>query len=160
MQTMCIDFARGVLNHEDANSSEFDRSTEYPIIDLMIEQRSITDMGGTMRLGLYPCELQKGTKAAAAYDEKKVDERHRHRFEFNNAYRKDFEEGGMVFSGLSPDGKLVEIAEIKDHPFMMGSQFHPEFLSRPMKPHPLFSGFIKAAKERNEKKWVEMESGK
>jgi CTP synthase len=160
MQTMCIDFARGVLNHEDANSSEFDRSTEYPVIDLMIEQRSITDMGGTMRLGLYPCELQKGSKAAASYTEAKVNERHRHRFEFNNAFKKDFEKAGMVFSGMSPDGKLVEIAEIKDHPFMVGSQFHPEFLSRPMKPHPLFSGFIKAAKERNGKKWVDTESGK
>src|SRR5215212_932465 len=147
MQTMCIDFARGVLNHEDANSSEFDRSSEYPVIDLMIEQRSITDMGGTMRLGLYPCELQEGSKAKAAYGEEKVDERHRHRFEFNNEYRSEFEKSGMVFSGMSPDGKLVEIAELKDHPFMVGSQFHPEFLSRPMKPHPLFMGFIKAAKE-------------
>jgi len=152
MQVMCIDFARGVLNHEDANSSEFDRSTEYPVIDLMIDQRSITDMGGTMRLGLYPCELQPGSKAAAAYGESKVEERHRHRFEFNNAYREEFEKGGMVFSGISPDGKLIEIAEIKDHPFMVASQFHPEFLSRPMKPHPLFSGLIKAAKEKNGKK--------
>src|SRR5512147_2430725 len=152
MQTMCIDFARGVLNHEDANSSEFDRSTEYPIIDLMIDQRSITDMGGTMRLGLYPCDLKEGSKAATAYSTEKVDERHRHRFEFNNAYRKDFEQAGMIFSGVSPDGKLVEIAEIKDHPFMMGSQFHPEFLSRPMRPHPLFSGFINAVKQRNGKK--------
>ena len=101
-----------------------------------------------MRLGLYPCELQPGTKAAAAYTEEKVDERHRHRFEFNNEYRNEFEKGGMTFSGISPDGKLIEIAEITDHPFMMGSQFHPEFLSRPMRPHPLFSGFIKAAKER------------
>jgi CTP synthase len=149
MQTMCIDFARGVLNHEDANSSEFDRTTEYPIIDLMIEQRSITDMGGTMRLGLYPCELQPGTKAAESYSEEKVDERHRHRFEFNNAYREEFEKAGMTFSGISPDGKLIEIAELRDHPFMMGSQFHPEFLSRPMRPHPLFSGFIKAAKHRD-----------
>lgn len=146
MQTMCIDFARGVLNHEDANSSEFDHGTEYPVIDLMLDQRSITDMGGTMRLGLYPCELQEGSKAAEAYAEEQVDERHRHRFEFNNAFKKDFEKGGMVFSGMSPDGKLVEIAEIKDHPFMVGSQFHPEFLSRPMRPHPLFVGFIKAAK--------------
>jgi CTP synthase len=151
MQTMCIDFARGVLNHEDANSSEFDRSSEYPVIDLMIEQRSITDMGGTMRLGLYPCELQPGSKAADAYSEERVDERHRHRFEFNNAYREEFEKNGMVFSGISPDGKLIEIAEIKDHPFMVGSQFHPEFLSRPMRPHPLFSGFIKAAKEKKER---------
>ena len=151
MQVMCIDFARGVLSHEDANSSEFDRGTEYPVIDLMIDQRSITDMGGTMRLGLYPCELQEGSKAAEAYGEECVDERHRHRFEFNNAYKQDFEKAGMVFSGMSPDGNLVEIAEIKDHPFMVGSQFHPEFLSRPMKPHPLFSGFIKAAKEKNGK---------
>ena len=146
MQVMCIDFARGVLNHEDANSSEFDRGTEYPVIDLMLDQRSITDLGGTMRLGLYPCELQKESKAAIAYGEERVDERHRHRFEFNNAYKKDFEKGGMAFSGLSPDGKLVEIAELKDHPFMVGSQFHPEFLSRPMKPHPLFVGFVQAAK--------------
>jgi CTP synthase len=151
MQVMCIDFARGVLNHEDANSSEFDRGTEYPVIDLMIDQRAITDMGGTMRLGLYPCQLQEGSKAATAYGVAQVDERHRHRFEFNNAYKQDFEKGGMVFSGMSPDGKLVEIAELRDHPFMVGSQFHPEFLSRPMKPHPLFMGFIKAAKEKNGK---------
>src|SRR5512147_253932 len=152
MQTMCIDFARGVLNHEDANSSEFDRGTEYPVIDLMIDQRAITDMGGTMRLGLYPCELQEGSKAKAAYGEERVNERHRHRFEFNNAFKQDFEKAGMVFSGMSPDGKLVEIAELKDHPYMVASQFHPEFLSRPMKPHPLFTGFIKAAKEKNGKK--------
>jgi CTP synthase len=152
MQVMCIDFARGALNHEDANSSEFDRSTEYPVIDLMIDQRSITDMGGTMRLGLYPCDLKENTKAAQAYGVERVDERHRHRFEFNNAFKKEFEENGMVFSGMSPDGMLVEIAEIKDHPFMVGSQFHPEFLSRPMRPHPLFSGFIQAAKEKNGRK--------
>ncbi len=148
MQTMCIEFARNVLEHEDANSSEFDRSTEYPIIDLMVDQRSITDMGGTMRLGLYPCLLQPGTKAAAAYTESSVEERHRHRFEFNNAYRDEFKKNGMVFSGLSPDGRLVEIVELKDHPYMVASQFHPEFLSRPMKPHPLFTGLLKAAKER------------
>jgi CTP synthase len=152
MQVMCIDFARGVLDHEDANSSEFDRGTEYPVIDLMLDQRSITDLGGTMRLGLYPCVLQPGTKAAEAYGVEQVEERHRHRFEFNNRFKEDFEKGGMVFSGMSPDGKLVEIAEIRDHPFMVGSQFHPEFLSRPMKPHPLFAGFIKAAKERNGRK--------
>ena len=151
MQTMCIDFARGVLNHEDANSSEFDRSTEYPIIDLMLDQRSITDMGGTMRLGLYPCELQKDTKAGEAYAEACVEERHRHRFEFNNAFKQEFEKAGMLFSGMSPDGKLVEIAEINDHPFMVGSQFHPEFLSRPMNPHPLFMGFIKAVKQKDGK---------
>lgn len=148
MQLMCVEFARHVLGHEDANSSEFDRSTTYPVIDLMTDQRSITDMGGTMRLGLYPCLLKPGTKAAAAYTVEKIDERHRHRWEFNNAYRAEFEEAGMVFSGLSPDGKLVEIAEIKDHPYMVGSQFHPEFLSRPNRPHPLFVGLMKAAKEK------------
>jgi CTP synthase len=102
MQVMCVEFARNVLDLEDANSSEFDRSTEHPVIDLMLDQRAITDMGGTMRLGLYPCLLQKGTKAATAYGVPKVDERHRHRFEFNNAYRESFKEHGMVFSGLSP----------------------------------------------------------
>ena len=149
MQTMCIEFARNVIGHEDANSSEFDRGTEYPVIDLMHDQRSISDMGGTMRLGLYPCDLKKGTKAASAYGEAKIEERHRHRFEFNNAYRDDFEKAGMVFSGLSPDGRLVEIAELTDHPYMVASQFHPEFLSRPNRPHPLFLGLVKAAKERS-----------
>ncbi|MBI5294827.1 MAG: CTP synthase [Chloroflexi bacterium] len=151
MQVMCVEFARNVLDLEEANSSEFDRGTQHPVIDLMLDQRSITDMGGTMRLGLYPCELQKGTKAAAAYGASHVDERHRHRFEFNNSYRTQFEKKGMTFSGLSPDGKLVEIAELNDHPYMVGSQFHPEFLSRPMKPHPLFVGLIRAAKERARK---------
>jgi CTP synthase len=151
MQVMCVEFARNVLDMEDANSSEFDRATDHPVIDLMLDQRSITDMGGTMRLGLYPCQLQKGTKAAAAYGVSQVDERHRHRFEFNNVYREQFEKKGMVFSGLSPDGKLVEIAELADHPYMVGSQFHPEFLSRPMTPHPLFMGLVKAAKERAKK---------
>lgn len=148
MQVMCIEFARNVLAYEDANSTEFDRSTNHPVIDLMIGQRAITDLGGTMRLGLYPCLLQPETKAAEVYGEKQVNERHRHRWEFNNAYRDRFEKGGMVFSGISPDGKLVEIAEIKDHPYMIGCQFHPEFLSRPMRPHPLFVGLVKAAKER------------
>ncbi len=148
MQVMVIDFARHVLGLENANSSEFDRSTPYPVIDLMLEQRAITDMGGTMRLGLYPCVLKPETKAAAAYGAEKVEERHRHRFELNNNYRAALEKGGMVFSGLSPDGMLVEIAEVKDHPYMVGSQFHPEFLSRPMRPHPLFVGLIRAAKER------------
>lgn len=148
MQVMCIDFARHVLDLEEANSSEFDRGTEHPVIDLMIDQRAITDMGGTMRLGLYPCVLQEGSKAAAAYGIQQVDERHRHRFEFNNTYREEFEKHGMVFSGLSPDGRLVEIVEIADHPYMVASQFHPEFLSRPMRPHPLFVGLLKAAKQK------------
>lgn len=147
MQLMCIEFARNVLGLEDANSTEFDRSTIHPVIDLMLDQRSITDLGGTMRLGLYPCQIQPGTKAASAYNVTFVEERHRHRWEFNNAYREQFEKAGMEFSGISPDGKLVEIAELKDHPYMVGCQFHPEFLSRPMKPHPLFVGLVKAAKE-------------
>jgi CTP synthase len=152
MQLMCIEFARNVLGHEDANSSEFDRATEYPVIDLMLAQRDITDMGGTMRLGLYPCVLQPGTKAAQAYGVPQVDERHRHRFEFNNAYREEFQKAGMVFSGISPDNQLIEIAEIADHPYMVASQFHPEFLSRPNRAHPLFAGFMKAAAERAKKK--------
>ncbi len=147
MQLMCIEFARNVLGFADANSSEFDRSTSHPVIDLMNDQRSITDMGGTMRLGLYPCEIKPGTKAASAYQTQHIDERHRHRWEFNNKYREDFENAGMVFSGLSPDGKLVEISEIRDHPYMVASQFHPEFLSRPNRPHPLFLGFLRAIVE-------------
>jgi len=148
MQVMCVEFARDVLGYEDANSTEFDRSTTHPVIDLMLEQRAITDMGGTMRLGLYPCVIQSGTKVAEAYGEKKVEERHRHRWEFNNNYRQEFEGAGMVFSGISPDGLLVEISELKDHPYMVGSQFHPEFLSRPMRPHPLFVGLLKAAAKK------------
>jgi CTP synthase len=145
MQAMCIEFGRNVAGLENANSSEFD-TTPHPVIDLMLEQRGITEMGGTMRLGIYPCHLLPGSVAASAYDDAKVvHERHRHRFEFNNVYRAQLERLGMVFSGLSPDGQLVEISEIKDHPFMVGSQFHPEFLSRPNLPHPLFSAFIDAA---------------
>jgi CTP synthase len=148
MQVMCVEFARDVLGYEDANSTEFDRSTAHPVIDLMLEQRAITEMGGTMRLGLYPCVLQPGTKAALAYGEKQVEERHRHRWEFNNTYLEEFKKAGMTFSGISPDGLLVEIAELHDHPYMVGSQFHPEFLSRPMHPHPLFVGLVKAAGEK------------
>jgi len=149
MQLMVAEFARHVLGWENANSTEFDQGTPYPVIDLMLEQHGITDMGGTMRLGMYPCVLQPGTKAAKIYGTTQVDERHRHRFELNNAFREQLQKAGMVFSGISPDGKLVEIAEIANHPYMLGSQFHPEFLSRPMKPHPLFVGLVKAAIERN-----------
>lgn len=146
MQVMAIEFARNVLQYEDANSAEFAEGTEHPVIDLMLEQRDITDMGGTMRLGAYPCQLKPKTLAAQLYGHTDIiQERHRHRFEFNNQYRQDFEEQGMIFSGLSPDEHLVEIAEIVDHPFMIGSQFHPEFLSRPNRPHPLFLGLINAA---------------
>ena len=145
MQMMVIEFGREVLNSENVNSSEFDRSTANPVIDLMPDQQGITDKGGTMRLGLYPCVLQPGTIARKAYGKKTVEERHRHRFEFNNNYRDLFAEKGMRFSGLSPDGRLVEIAELVDHPFMLGTQFHPEFLSRPTRPHPLFIAFVRAA---------------
>jgi CTP synthase len=146
MQVMVIEFGRFALGDETAHSTEFDRNTAHPVIDLLPEQRDISDMGGTMRLGLYPCQLQPGTKAAAAYGkQKEVRERHRHRFEFNNTYRESLGAKGMAFSGLSPDGILVEIAEITDHPFMVGSQFHPEFLSRPNRPHPLFRAFLEAA---------------
>ena len=147
MQLMVIEFAREILKNEKANSTEFDQSTPHPVIDLMPDQQGITDMGGTMRLGLYPCHLQPGTIAANAYQVDSIEERHRHRFEFNNAYRKLFEEKGMRFSGLSPDGRLVEIAELAGHPFMVGTQFHPEFLSRPHRPHPLFVGFLKAVRD-------------
>jgi CTP synthase len=145
MQLMVVEFSRAVLENEEANSTEFDHSTPCPVIDLMPEQRDIADMGGTMRLGLYPCDLQPGTRAAQAYGVATVEERHRHRFEFNNSFRQVLQEKGMVFSGLSPDKRLVEIAEIRDHPFMVGTQFHPEFLSRPTRPHPLFSAFVRAA---------------
>ena len=150
MQLMVVEFGRFILNDETVNSSEFDHSTSFPVIDLMPDQQHITDMGGTMRLGLYPCHLQPNTIAYAAYQTAKVEERHRHRFEFNNRFRDIFEKNGMIFSGLSPDGKLVEIAEIKDHPFMLATQFHPEFLSRPNRPHPLFTRFISAAKENSD----------
>jgi len=145
MQIMCIEFARAVLNSEEPNSTEFDVTTQYPVIDLLPEQRSIEDLGGTMRLGIYPCRLVPGTRAWEAYQTDLVSERHRHRFEFNNAYRDLLGQAGMVFSGLSPDGRLVEIVELRDHPWMVGTQFHPEFKSRPNAPHPLFRDFLKAA---------------
>ena len=148
MQLMVVDFARMIYKNESANSTEFDRSTPYPVIDLMPDQRGVVDMGGTMRLGLYPCELQPGSIAADAYQKPMVQERHRHRFELNNAYREILQQNGMRFSGISPDGRLVEIAELSDHPFMLGTQFHPEFLSRPNRPHPLFVAFIQAVKQR------------
>ena len=146
MQVMCIEFARNVMGLEDANSTEFDHNPAHPVIDLMPEQKGVEAKGGTMRLGLYPCDLQPesiGGRAWAPTDQ--IRERHRHRFEFNNRYRDRFAAHGMQFSGISPDGSLIEIAEIRDHPFMLGSQFHPEFLSRPNRPHPLFLSFVRAA---------------
>lgn len=150
MQVMCIEFARHVLQSDEPNSTEFDANTEHPVISLMPDQHHLTDMGGTMRLGAYPCRLVPGTQAATAYEAEVVTERHRHRWEFNNAYRQVLGERGLVFSGLSPDGRLVEIAEMSNHPFMLGSQFHPEFKSRPNRPHPLFRAFLAAAVRRQE----------
>jgi len=143
MQLMVVEFSRNVLNYLQANSTEFFKDTPYPVIDLLPAQRKITDKGGTMRLGLYPCKLRKNTIAFKAYSKDLIEERHRHRYEVNNTYRDELEKAGMIFSGQSPDGILAEIAELNDHPFMLGSQFHPEFLSRPNRPHPLFNAFIK-----------------
>jgi len=149
MQVMCIELARLALNTDTPNSTEFKPETEHPVIALMPDQETVVDMGGTMRLGSYPCNLKPGTKAMQAYGVDNVSERHRHRFEFNNAYRERLAEAGMIFSGLSPDERLVEIAELRDHPWMLGSQFHPEFKSRPQRPHPLFRDFIGAAIDRH-----------
>lgn len=145
MQVMTIEFARHVLGLADAHSTEFDTSTLNPVIDLMIGQRDITDMGGTMRLGAYYAQLEPGTKVAAAYGEAVVSERHRHRYEFNSSYRARFEESGFVCSGSSPDRRLVEFIELNDHPFWVGTQGHPEFKSRPDRPHPLFRELIGAS---------------
>jgi CTP synthase len=145
MQCAVVDIAREVLDAPDANSTEFNAFTSVPVIDLLPEQRDIENKGGTMRLGVYPCKLVPGTRAATAYGEALIYERHRHRFEFNNHYRDRLADAGMVFSGTSPNGRLVEIVELRDHPFFVGSQFHPEFRSRPNRPHPLFRDFMAAA---------------
>jgi len=145
MQILVIEFARSVLGFTDANSSEFDPASTHPVIDLMPDQKNLKNMGGTMRLGLYPCQIQPNTKAAEAYGGPKlIMERHRHRYEVNNQYRQELQDKGLNLSGLSPNGLLVEIAEVANHPFMLGSQFHPEFLSRPTNPHPLFVAFLKS----------------
>jgi CTP synthase len=145
MQMAVVEFARNVAGLEKANSSEFDRASPHPVIDLMLTQRDVTQMGATMRLGAYPCMLKAGSKAQAAYEKPEISERHRHRYEFNNQYREQFEHRGMVFSGLSPDGKLVEIVELTEHPWFVAGQFHPEFKSTPIAAHPLFREFIAAA---------------
>ena len=147
MQIMVIEFGRHVFGTDKVNSTEFDVSSAYPVIDLLPDQQGVVKKGGTMRLGTYPCHLVKGTMAARAYDTEVVYERHRHRYEFNNNFRQQLEEAGLVASGLSPDGRLVEITELREHPWMLACQFHPEFRSRPDSPHPLFLGFIGAAKE-------------
>ncbi len=142
LQCAVIEFAREVLESRDVNSTEFDMFTAHPVIDFMPDQRDVEDKGGTMRLGLYPAKLAPGSKARAVYGEEVVYERHRHRFEVNNRYRPALEAAGMILSGVSPDGRLVEIIELRDHPWFVASQFHPEFKSRPERPHPLFHGFV------------------
>jgi CTP synthase len=144
LQIAVIEFARNVLGWAGANSTEFDENSLYPVIHIMAYQKQITDKGGTMRLGAYPCALTEGTKTYLAYGEKQIFERHRHRYEFNNKYRNDFKQAGMILSGVSPDGELVEMMELRDHPWFVGTQAHPEFKSRPNRPHPLFREFIAA----------------
>lgn len=145
VQCVVIEFARNKCGLKDANSTEFKPKTRYPVISLLEEQKHVKDMGGTMRLGVYPCKLKKGTLAFKAYGKALILERHRHRYEFNNKYRKLLTSNGMTFSGIYPKGNLVEIAEIKDHPYFIAVQYHPEFKSRPDKPHPLFRDFIRAS---------------
>ena len=150
LQCAVIEFGRSILGHPNANSTEFDPTTPDPIIDLMEDQNDVEDMGGTMRLGIYPAKLTPGTITERLYGESVVYERHRHRWEVNNRYRSELEDGGLVLAGISPDDRLVEIIELPGHPFFIGSQFHPEFKSRPDNPHPLFDGFMAAALKRRQ----------
>lgn len=147
MQMAMVDFARNVLGWHDANSAEFAPDTIHPVIDLMPEQKDVENLGGTMRLGAYPCELKEDTLAHQLYKTTQISERHRHRYEVNNDYREAFEKAGMTLSGISPDGRIVEMVELKDHPFFIGTQAHPEFKSRPNHAHPLFGGLVAAAKK-------------
>src|SRR5699024_8727179 len=144
-QLACVECARNVDGLKDAHSAEFAAQTPYPIVDLLPEQKEVTDVGGTLRLGSYPCQLVDGTKTTQAYqNQTEVSERHRHRYEFNNGYREQLSDHGLIFSGTSPDGRLVETVELEDHPRFVACQFHPEFKSRPTRPQALFSGFIGA----------------
>lgn len=145
MQCAVIEFARNVCGYKDAHSYEFYRELKHPVIHLMADQEGVTDLGGTMRLGAYPCIIEPGTKTEEAYQQTKISERHRHRYEVNNSYRDILTENGLVMAGVSPDKRLVEIVEIKDHPWFVAVQYHPELKSRPTKPHPLFRDFVKAA---------------
>ena len=151
LQCAVIEFARNVCGIADADGSEFNPNTKNPVIDLMEDQRSVSKKGGTMRLGAYPCRIKPGTLAERCYQTHEISERHRHRWEVNNAYRETFERHGMVFSGTSPDGHLVEIIELRNHPFFIAGQFHPELKSRPNRPHPLFFNLVKAAKELSQR---------
>ncbi len=152
MQCAVIEIARNVCKLKDANSFEFDEQTPHPVIHLMADQEEVVDMGGTMRLGSYPCKLRKGSRAGKAYKRVNIGERHRHRFEVHNKYREELQQNGVVFSGLSPDGRLVEIMELDGHPWFVACQFHPEFKSTPLKAHPLFREFIAAASKKRRKK--------
>ena len=147
MQMAIVEFARHVLGYEDANSIELDPATKHPVIALMPDQESVEDLGGTLRLGSYPCVLADSSRALELFGKKEIQERHRHRYEVNNAYREELAAKGMTIAGTSPDGHIVEMIEIKDHPFYEGTQGHPEFKSRPNHAHPLFRGFVKAADE-------------
>src|SRR5262249_7932175 len=148
MQCAVVEFARSVLGMDDANSTEFETTTRHPVISLMDDQTTVRERGGTMRLGAWPCKIADGTLARQAYGIPQVSERHRHRYEFNNAYRSVFDENGFIATGLSPDASLVEIVELVDHPWFLAVQFHPEFQSKPTKAHPLFRDFIVAALAR------------
>ncbi len=150
MQCAVIEFARNVLKYQDAHSTEMTRMTEHPVIDLMEDQKGVTEKGGTMRLGAYPCDVIKGTKVYEIYKEEHISERHRHRYEFNNDYLEDFQKKGFIAAGINPDSQLVEIMELKDHPWFIGVQFHPEYRSNVLNPHPLFVHFIKAALQYTE----------
>lgn len=149
MQCAVIEFARNVIGWKDAHSTEMNAATKHPVIDFMEEQKKITQKGGTMRLGEYPCSLQKGTKVSAVYGKQKIYERHRHRYEFNNKFLKDFEEAGLIPSGINPDNNLVEVVELKNHPWFVGVQYHPEYKSTVENPHPLFVRFVRAAMEHS-----------
>ncbi len=150
LQMAVIEFGRTVLTLDRANSLEFDDATPHPVVTLMEEQKKVTDKGGTMRLGSYPCALKEGTKARELYGQDLVHERHRHRYEFNNAYRQQYEAAGMIFSGTNPELGLVEMIELNNHPHFLGCQFHPEFRSKPFAPHPLFAGFLRAARDHRD----------
>lgn len=152
MQCAVIEFARNVLGLKDAHSIEMNENTKDPVISMMEEQKKIINKGGTMRLGSYTCDLKKGSKSAAIYGKNRITERHRHRYEFNNSYLQQFEKAGMIASGVNPENNLVEIVELKDHPFFIGGQFHPELKSTVDNPHPLFVNFVAAALSYSKKK--------
>ena len=152
MQLAVVEYCRNVLGLADANSAEFDMDSKNHVIDIMPDQKHVEQLGGTMRLGKYPCQIMPDTKAAEIYGDNLIYERHRHRFEVNNDYREQLEQAGMIFSGRAPDNRIVEMMEIKDHPWYIAVQFHPEFKSRPNRPHPLFKGFVGAALKYKESK--------